>query len=88
MLSKRWCVVVGVAITMLGWSSATKADELLPPSGDVWITSEMPRYVREQAATHETVILGDVWLDLPGRENAIAMVPRRATTGMGGEGRR
>src|SRR5579859_5864026 len=89
MLSKRWSVPVGIVIATLTWSSATRAEELLPPSGDVWMTSETPRYARERAPAYEvTILLGDVWLELQGRENAIAKLPQRETTGSGAEGRR
>ncbi|MGP0092148.1 MAG: hypothetical protein ACLPKB_19645 [Xanthobacteraceae bacterium] len=50
------------------------------------MTRETPRDVRERAQAYEArIILGDVWLEVPGRESAIAVIPRRETTGSSAE---
>ena len=88
MLSKLSRIPAGIMIAMLTWSSAAVAeDAVLPPLGDVWITLETPRSVPAPATGSEMVALGDVWIEPSDHETAIAIAPRRVTTGMSVESR-
>jgi len=84
MLSRRWSAPVGIMIAMLTSSATMAGDVVLPPSGDVWMSSEAPRYVSERATGYGTVVLGDVWFESPGHDKGIgvAIVPQRTTTGV------
>jgi len=84
MLSRQLNVTFGLVIGVFTWgSTALAGDEPLPPSGDVWITSEAPRFVPRRASGGEVVVLGDVWVELPRPDEAVAVVkaPQRTTSG-------
>jgi hypothetical protein len=91
MLSRQLNVTFGLVIGVFTWGSAALAgDEPLPPSGDVWITSEAPRFVPRTASGGDVVVLGDVWFELPRPDEAVVVVkaPQRTAPGITRESRR
>jgi hypothetical protein len=90
MLSRQLNVTFGLVIGVLTWGSpALAGDELRPPLGDEWMTSDAPCFVPRRASGGEVVVLGDVWFELPRSDENVGVVkaPQRTTTGMASEGR-